>query len=266
MAQRNRWLAGGVLSIMCYVGCNSVPDAWQGKWVDMSYPFDSTTIYWPTEEGFLLQKEAEGLTPKGYFYAANRFTCAEHGGTHMDAPYHFSADGQTTDKIPLDKLFGPGVVIDVSAECENNPNFQIPASALQNWEIKHNTRLDGKMVLFRTGYGKYWPNRKQYLGTEEKGPNAVLQLHFPGLHPEAARWLATERTPKAVGLDTASIDFGQSTLFESHVALLGRNIPVLENVASLDQLPEEGFRLLAFPMNIKGGSGGPVRIAAFLPN
>jgi kynurenine formamidase len=90
----------------------------------------------------------------------------------------------------------------------------------------------------------------------------VAKLHFPGLYPDAARWLITNRSVKAVGLDTASIDYGQSTLFQTHVTLFEKNIPALENVANLDQLPERGFTVIALPMKIKAGSGGPVRIVA----
>ena len=94
---------------------------------------------------------------------------------------------------------------------------------------------------------------------------AVAKLHFPGLHPEAATWLVQNRSVKAVGIDTASIDFGQSTHFQSHIRLFEKNIPALENVANLDQLPETGFTVLALPMKIGGGSGGPVRIVAIVP-
>ncbi|MCM3900094.1 MAG: cyclase family protein, partial [Pyrinomonadaceae bacterium] len=103
-----------------------------------------------------------------------------------------------------------------------------------------------------------------YLGTEERGAEAVAKLHFPGLHPDAARWLAANRSIKAIGLDTASIDFGQSTLFESHRILFDKNIPAFENVANLDRLPPKGFSVIALPMKIKGGSGGPLRIVAIL--
>jgi kynurenine formamidase len=92
----------------------------------------------------------------------------------------------------------------------------------------------------------------------------VAKLHFPGLHPEAAKWLAQNRSVRAVGIDTASIDFGQSTHFQSHVSLFEKNIPALENVANLGELPEKGFVVLALPMKIRGGSGGPVRIVAML--
>ena len=102
------------------------------------------------------------------------------------------------------------------------------------------------------------------MGTDERGPAAVAKLHFPGLHPDAARWLVANRQINAIGLDTPSIDYGQSTLFESHRILFEKNIPAFENVANLDQLPVKGFTVIALPMKIKGGSGGPVRIIAML--
>jgi len=122
----------------------------------------------------------------------------------------------------------------------------------------------GAIVLLRTGFGKFYPDRKKYLGTDERGAAAVAKLHFPGLDPQAARWLGQSRSIKAIGLDTASIDRGQSTLFESHRNLFERNIPAFENVANLDQLPVKGFTVVALPMKIKGGSGGPLRIIAML--
>ncbi|HEX4899203.1 MAG TPA: cyclase family protein, partial [Pyrinomonadaceae bacterium] len=93
---------------------------------------------------------------------------------------------------------------------------------------------------------------------------AVAKLHFPGLHPDTARWLVTNRSIKAIGLDTASIDFGQSIKFESHQILFEKDIPAFENVANLDKLPARGFSVVALPMKIKGGSGGPLRIIALL--
>ena len=93
----------------------------------------------------------------------------------------------------------------------------------------------------------------------------MAKLHFPGLHPDAARWLAANRTVKAVGIDTASIDYGQSTLFETHRALYERNIPGLENLANLDRLPARGAKVIALPMKIKGGSGAPLRALALVP-
>jgi len=90
-------------------------------------------------------------------------------------------------------------------------------------------------------------------------------LHFPGLHPDAARWLVRQRDVKAVGLDTASIDYGQSKLFESHQVFGAANVPVFENVANLDRLPRRNLSVIALPMKIDGGSGGPLRAMAIVP-
>lgn len=230
--------------------------------IDLTHSFDDKTIYWPTEDGFVHEKELYGPTEKGYFYASYRFKGAEHGGTHLDAPIHFNEQGETLDQIPLSRLVGSGVVIDVTHQCTKNPDYLITIDDFLVFEKNHNLRLDDTIVLLKTGFGRRWPDRLQYLGTDKKGPDAVLQLHFPGLDPQAATWLATERHIKAVGIDTASIDFGQSTLFESHRNLFKHNIPALENVANLDLLPPHGFLIVALPMKIKDGSGGPLRIIA----
>jgi kynurenine formamidase len=235
----------------------------QGRIVDLTYAFDEQTIFWPTEKGFVLENESRGVTDKGYFYTANRFCSAEHGGTHIDAPIHFYKGRNTLETIPVEQLIGTGALIDVSDKCAADRDYQVRVDDFLNWERKHGTKLKG-IILLRTGFGKLWPDRTKYLGTEERGAQAVAKLHFPGLYPDAARWLITNRSVKAVGLDTASIDYGQSTLFQSHVTLFEKNIPALENVANLDQLPERDFTVIALPMKIKAGSGGPVRIVAVL--
>ena len=89
-------------------------------------------------------------------------------------------------------------------------------------------------------------------------------LHFPGIAPAAARVLL-ERRIRGVGIDTASIDYGQSTQYETHRILYERNIPGLENLANLDRLPARGATLIALPMKIKGGSGAPLRAIALVP-
>lgn len=235
-----------------------------GTIVDLSYPFDSETVYWPTAETFHLEKDFEGVTEKGYFYSAYKYSAAEHGGTHIDAPVHFAQGHNSVDQIPLEQLIGEGVVIDVTSQCESNPDYRVTPADLLTWEKKNGKIEPGSIVLLRTGFGRYYPYRKRYLGTDQRGAAAVAQLHFPGLHPDAARWLIANRSIKAIGLDTASIDYGQSTLFESHRLLFEKNIPAFENVANLDKLPVKGFSVIALPMKIKGGSGGPLRIVAIV--
>jgi kynurenine formamidase len=234
-----------------------------GRVIDLSYPFDQSTVYWPTAEAFKLETDFEGVTDKGYFYSAYRYSAAEHGGTHLDAPVHFAKGHNTVDRIPLAQLMGNGIVIDVSDKAASNRDYLVSVADFENWERRNGRIAPGTIVFLRTGFGKYYPDRKLYLGTDERGAGAVAKLHFPGLDPAAARWLTQNRSIKAIGLDTASIDYGQSTLFESHRILFEKNIPALENVANLDQLPVKGFSVIALPMKIKGGSGGPVRIVAF---
>jgi kynurenine formamidase len=236
-----------------------------GRWIDLTHDFSSETLYWPTASNFVLEKESHGLTPKGYFYAANRYAASEHGGTHIDAPIHFAENHKTVDQLTPDQLIGPAVVVDVSDKAVTNSDYQVTSADLEKWEARHKRIPNGSILLLSTGFARHWPDAAKYLGTAEKGSAAVAKLHFPGLHPDAARWLVKERSIKAIGLDTASIDYGQSTLFESHRILFEKDIPALENVAGLDQLPVTGAYVIALPMKIKDGSGGPLRIIAWVP-
>jgi kynurenine formamidase len=237
----------------------------EGEWVDLSHSFGEDTIYWVTAEPFKRTTVAEGVTDKGYFYSAYNFSGAEHGGTHLDSPIHFAEGKRTADQIELSQLVGPGVKIDVSAKASADPDHLITTDDVKAWEAENGKIPEWAIILLQTGFASRWPDKKSYLGTDQKGPDAVKDLHFPGLHPDAAKWLIENRKFKAVGIDTASIDYGQSTDFQTHVTLMTNNIPAFENVADMSGLPAKGFHVVAFPMKIKGGSGGPLRIAALLP-
>lgn len=253
-------------SVLLVLACltEALAQSSSGKIIDLSYAYDEETVYWPTAETFHLEKDFEGVTEQGYYYAANKFSTAEHGGTHIDAPVHFARNHYTVDQIPLEQLMGMGIVIDVSRECAANADYLIGVADFQKWERANGRLPKGSLVFLRTGYGKFWPDRKRYMGTDERGAEAVPKLHFPGLDPKAARWLVDNRSIKAIGLDTPSIDYGQSTLFESHRILFAKNIPAFENLANLDKLPVKNFEVIALPMKIKGGSGGPLRVIAIL--
>ncbi|MBI4539238.1 MAG: cyclase family protein [Gemmatimonadetes bacterium] len=236
-----------------------------GRLVDLTHPFDERTIYWPTSEPFKLQVMAAGRTPQGYYYSANSFCTAEHGGTHLDAPIHFAEGRWTSDQIPLERLVAPGVVVDVSAKAEANPDYQVTVEDLQAWESEHGRVPDGAILLLNTNRARLWPDAARYMGTAERGEGAVAKLHFPGLAPDAARWLVGNRSVAAVGLDTPSIDYGQSKLFETHQILFAANIPAFENVADLSGLPAVGSTVIALPVKVTGGTGGPLRIIAIVP-
>lgn len=237
----------------------------EGKWIDLTHDFSSDSVYWPTGEEFTLETEFEGMTDKGYYYESHRYRASEHGGTHVDAPIHFAEGKHSLDQIPLERLIGDAFVIDVSERALKDPDYLISVEDITTWEKENGKVPDGAILLFNTGYARFWPDRVKYMGTDKRGPDAVKDLHFPGLDPKAAKWLVENRNINAVGLDTPSIDYGQSTLFESHQILFKENIPAIENVANLDKLPAKGAFVIALPMKIKGGSGGPLRIVAVIP-
>ncbi|NGZ04694.1 MAG: cyclase [Nitrospira sp. WS238] len=237
----------------------------QARIVDLTHSFGSNTVVWPTEQEFKLIIQHAEETPGGYYYASNRMELPEHGGTHIDAPIHFSKGKQTLDQIPIEQMIGAAVRIDIAEQCTGNRDYRIAISDFKRWEAEHGWIPNGAIVLLDTGFAGFWPNREDYLGTALRGQEGVRALHFPGLHPEAAAWLVRERQIKAVGIDTASIDYGQSTKFETHVALLSENVPVFENLANLQDLPYRGFDVIALPMKIAGGTGGPLRIVAVVP-
>jgi len=266
-----------LFSFLMFFGCNKksplsqeliFPDQIQiskSKFIDLSHVFSDETIYLVTSKEFELDTVFEGETDKGFYYSANNIATAEHGGTHIDAPIHFSKSGQTVDEIPLEKLIGKAIKIDVSLKALNNPDYLISVEDFTNWEKKENIQIpDGSIVLLQTGFSKYYPDKVKYLGTDKRGEDAVKLLHFPGLSAEAAEWLVENRNIHAIGIDSPSIDYGQSQYFKSHVILLSQNIPVFENLTNLDQIPEKEFEIIALPMKIKGGSGGPLRIIAVL--
>jgi kynurenine formamidase len=243
----------------------ATPQTARQELIDLTYPFSVETIYWPTAEGFKLSVDAAGITEKGYYYAANSFCAAEHGGTHLDAPVHFAQGKPAVDRITLERLVAPGIVVDVQKAAAGDPDYQVSIRDLTEWEKQNGRIPDGTIVLLRTGWGKRYPDKVKYLGTDRRGAEAVPLLHFPGLDPAAARWFVQNRNIAAIGLDTASIDRGQSQLFESHRILFEAGIPALENIASLDLLPAKGFQIIALPMKIQGGSGAPLRIIATIP-
>jgi kynurenine formamidase len=234
------------------------------EWIDLSHDFSGETIYWPTAKPFKLEVVSAQRTPAGYYYAANNFSAAEHGGTHLDAPVHFAEGKWTTDQIPLERLTGPAVVIGVQPQADSSADYLVNDAAINEWEQEHGAIPAGSIVLFRTGWSRRWPDRVAYLGTSRTGPEAVAGLHFPGIDSAAAQSLV-ERKVAAVGIDTPSIDYGQSKTYPTHQVLFEANIPAFENVTNLDRLPPLGSYVIALPMKIKGGSGGPLRIVAVVP-
>lgn len=233
------------------------------RFVDLTYPFDDKTIYWPTAKtGFVHEGVHHGKTEGGFFYSAYTFCAPEHGGTHLDAPIHFAEGASTADAVPLSRLIGPAVVVDVSASTAKDTDYRVTRADIEAFERAHGAIEPGAIVLIRTGWGARWPEKKRYLGDDR--PGEASNLHFPGIGEDAARALVARKVG-AVGIDTASIDYGPSRDFITHQVLLGADIPAFENVASIEVLPPRGALVIALPMKIRAGSGGPLRIVAVLP-
>ena len=232
--------------------------------VDLTWTFDASTLYWPTSpSGFALKQLSHGKTEAGYFYSANSFCAPEHGGTHLDAPIHFAEKGWTADKIPLERLIAPGVVIDIVPQAEKDADYRLTRDDVLAWEKKHGEIAPGTIVLVRTGWGARWPDRIRYFG--DATPRDASRLHFPGYGEEAARLLAEKRKVAALGIDTPSIDYGPSRDFAVHVATMQENVLGLENVARLEEVPPTGAIIVALPVKIGGGSGAPLRLVAIVP-
>ncbi len=252
------------LLVFCLILTLFVTQAFQamagGRLVDLTHPFDETTIYWPTSKPFLLKKVHEGVTPKGFWYESNDISGSEHGGTHLDAPAHFARGKWHVDDIPLERLIAPGIVVDVRKRALNDPDYLISRQDFLDWENRHGKIPQNTTVLVLTGWESFWPDKKKYLGTDR--PGDVKNLHFPGFSADAARFLVKERHLGAVGLDTPSLDYGQSKDFMAHQIFGEANVPGFENVCNLSTLPARGFRVIALPMKIGKGSGAPLRIVA----
>ena len=232
--------------------------------VDLTHVYGESTLYWPTDPSkFVLDELAFGETPQGYFYSAYTLCTPEHGGTHIDAPIHFSATGQANDEIPLARLIAPGVVIDVAAQAGADRDYRLSVDDVGEHERRYGEIAAGSIVLLRTGWDTHWPDALAYLGDDT--PGDASNLSFPSYGDGAATLLVDDRRVATLGVDTASIDYGKSTQFPVHRIAAARNVVGLENLTGLDALPRTGFTVIALPMKIEGGSGGPVRVIALVP-
>ncbi|XP_038054265.1 isatin hydrolase-like [Patiria miniata] len=240
----------------------------KGEILDMSYPFGESTLYWPGEASFELDIRVRGPSGVLPWYEANAFSSPEHGGTHIDAPSHFSEGKQRVDDIPVNKLVGPAIRIDITDKAKANRDYEMTSQDLHDWEAAHGEIPVDSLLFVYTGWGAFYPDRLAYFGSARNdtylNERNESVLHFPGVAPEAASWLVGNRKIAGLGIDTPSIDYGQSTQFMTHQILLGANIYGLENVANVDKLPNTGATVYSLPITIEDGSGAPARIIAVL--
>lgn len=232
--------------------------------VDLTHAYNEQTVYWPTSPThFEKTTLSEGQTSGGYFYSAYTVCMPEHGGTHLDAPVHFAEGGQTADAVPLKNLIAPAVVIDVSRAAQKDRDYRLTKNNVLDFEARHGVIEAGTIVLVRTGWSRHWPDALAYLGDDT--PGDASKLSFPGYGERATELLVEERGVVMLGIDTASIDYGASTDFMAHRVSAARNVAGLENLTNLNELPPTGTILMALPMKIEDGSGGPVRVVALVP-
>ena len=257
------------LLLLAIAGCRNVPDGnshWnRGQWMDLTWDFEESTIYWPTNLTFSRDTVSYGITEKGYFYSSFSYAAEEHGGTHFDAPLHFAEHGRSVEQIRPEEFTGEGICVDVSEKALADRDYLITSEDFLDWEKQYGKIPQRAIVLLRTGFGAYWNDPLLYTGTLKTGPEGVAALHFPGLDPQAALWLINERNIKAVGIDTPSIDPGQSEDFRTHRTLFSHNVTAYENIAHLELVPAKDFYVVAAPMKIKGGSGAPLRLLVWIP-
>lgn len=240
-------------------------DLASSKLVDLTHTYNDETIFWPTSPIKFEHKElAYGETPGGYFYSSYSFAMPEHGGTHLDAPIHFYRGKDTADQVPLDKLIGPAVVIDISTKTAKNRDYRLTLEDVKAFEVQYGAIPANTAVLLRTDWSDHWPNIKAYMGDDT--PGDASKLSFPSFGAEAINYLVKERNISLLGVDTASIDYGKSTDFIVHQIVGEANIPALENLTGLKQLPPVGATLIALPTKIGKGSGGPARVIAIVPD
>jgi kynurenine formamidase len=262
MKARSGALRSALLLLLLVSGCASGLRLDETKLIDLSHPFNEETVYWPTASRFELRPVAHGHTEAGYWYASNDFSASEHGGTHLDAPIHFASGGHSAAEVPLARLVAPARVIDIRARCAADRDYRLePADVLEH-EARFGAIRRGDAVLVLTGFGAYYPDLERYLGSAVRG--VAEGLHFPGIGETAAR-LLVERGIDLVGIDTASLDHGPSRDFAAHRVFADAQVPGLENLAGLERLPPRGATIIALPMKIERGSGGPCRVIAVLP-
>jgi kynurenine formamidase len=194
--------------------------------------------------------------PSGGFYA-QKWTFGEHSGTHMDAPGHFVEGGRLAPEIAPAELLVPIVVVDISSRARRDPDAVVTVDDLRRFERRHGRIPDGALVCMDSGWADKIDDPLEF-----KGGASFPNYHFPGFGLEAAMWLAERRDVTGIGVDTLSLDPGDSTTFDVHVNFLKTDRYGLENLDNLDRIPPRGAVAYVGLIPWEQGSGGPCRVIA----
>jgi kynurenine formamidase len=230
--------------------------------IDLSYAINDHLPPWPGDKKTFEAFPNATIERDGYF--TRSFWMLEHYGTHLDAPAHFPSGETTVDEIPAHKLIGPCVLLDVSSEnrrsTADEADYRLPVSRVKEWESRHGEIPAGSIVLLRTGCSAHWNDADRYRGMDAAG-----SMHFPGFSLEAVQYLMSKRI-SGIGADAMSVDAGDSKDYAVHTLALGSDLYQVENLSDLGELPESGALLIVAPIKLEGGSGGPCRVFAIVPD
>lgn len=228
--------------------------------IDLTHTLKRESLYWP--ENRLGSPSNTSITTNhgkdGNF--TRSLSMPEHFGTHLDAPVHFDPKGVSVDRIGVERLFAPAVVVDVSSAVTTNSGYRVTTQDIEKWVAKHGSIPAGAVVFFRTGWAVRWPLQEKYMNMDAEGV-----MHFPGLSAKAAQYLLAHAHPVGIGIDTASVDYGPSTDFAVHRLTMPAGVYHLENVPNLDKLAPTVFSVVALPPKLGGGSGAPACVVAVIP-
>ncbi len=211
--------------------------------------------YWPGGIPF----EMTRVVDYDQGYRLHKFAMGENTGTHVDSPAHFIEGNLSIDKLALSNLIVPAVVIDVRDKVAGNADYELGLEDIKLWEAENGKIPAGSLVLLNTGWSKRSNSIEKY-----RNMDANDVMHFPGFHP-AATELLLERDVAGIGIDTLSLDYGPSTTFATHVAMLKANKYQIENMANLDALPATGATVIVASLLIRDATQAQARVLALLP-
>jgi kynurenine formamidase len=225
--------------------------------VDLSHTLNPDIPCWPGDPVTEFETVAD-LEGDGFFL--RRFSMGEHTGTHINAAAGFHPNGATIDEYPPSAFVAPAIVIDVRDEARSNPDYLLRVDKLLEWERQNGPAPARSLALLYTGWQEKWDDQAAYLGNAVDG-----KMHFPGFDAQSLGMLLTQRGVAGIGIDTHGVDGGLDTTFSANRRVLEQPRVVLENLCNLDRLPTVGATLVIGTLRLKGGSGSPASVLAFLP-
>ncbi|WP_182359766.1 cyclase family protein [Tomitella gaofuii] len=251
----------------------ATPTARPRRIVDLTHTLDEHFPLWPGDPLFRMRR-----VPASPGFVVHELCFGEHTGTHVDAPLHCAPGGAGVDRIRVDDLVAPLVLIDIAGRAESEPDALATPADIAAWESLHGRIPGGALVALITRPAPAGPRSAAEPaphaapdGDAEVGvlarsltPDAAGDAHWPGFSRESVEYLVHRRAVVAVGTDAPSIDCGASADFPAHHAVLGAGRYAIEMLAALRTLPPVGATIVVAPLKHRGGSGGPARVLALL--